>query len=152
MERLASLALDIRSFAAGGNPVLGICLGQQLLFDSSEELGEHRGLGLLPGRVKYLPGGAGLKIPHIGWSGIFPTNCAEGVELPLIRTVQAGEQVYFVHSLYTECAQPTHIAATAHYGIDFPAMVCRDNIWGAQFHPEKSGDVGLRILKSFVEW
>jgi glutamine amidotransferase len=145
MERLSPLADDLREFAGSGNPVLGICLGQQLLFDVSEEMGEHEGLGLIPGRVRYLPGEAGLKVPHVGWSALTPQpdDVCAGIE--------PGEEVFFVHSLHTECADPKHIAATADYGITFAAAVQRDNVWGVQFHPEKSGDVGLRILKNFIE-
>lgn len=146
MERLLPLRDDIRAFAASGRPLMGICLGQQLLFDSSEELGQHEGLGLIAGKVKYLPKDRGLKVPHMGWSPI--TICqADGPGVG----VEDGEQVYFVHSLYTECADPNDIAAVAEYGLKFPAMVRRGNVWGAQFHPEKSGEVGLRILRNFVE-
>jgi len=146
MERIKPLRSEIRSFAASGQPVLGICLGQQLLFDRSEELGEHEGLGLIPGRVRYLPSGAGLKVPHMGWS---PLTLVQ--KNGLGSNVNDGESVYFVHSLYTECEEPCDVAATATYGVTFPAAVQRANVWGAQFHPEKSGDVGLRILKSFLE-
>jgi glutamine amidotransferase len=146
MERLAPLADEIRAFAAGGAPLLGICLGQQLLFEVSEEMGEHVGLGLIPGRVRYLPSDLGLKVPHMGWSPL--TICrTDGIG----RDVKDGEQTYFVHSLYTDCVDKTDVAAVASYGITFPAMVQRGNVYGAQFHPEKSGDVGLRILGSFVE-
>jgi imidazole glycerol-phosphate synthase subunit HisH len=146
MERLRPLKDEIRAFAAAGNPLLGICLGQQLLFDVSEEMGEHVGLGLVPGRVRYLPGGPGLKVPHMGWSALTPAAKAD-----VCKEVHKGEQVYFVHSLYTSCDDLADVAATAEHGIQFPAAVQRDNVWGVQFHPEKSGDVGLRILKSFVE-
>lgn len=144
MERIGPLRDEIRAFAAGGQPVLGICLGQQLLFDESEEMGQHRGLGLVPGRVRYLPA-EGRKVPHMGWSPLVYHRhdgmVSNGVE---------GEQVYFVHSLYTECAESADVAATASYGVDFPAMVARGNVWGAQFHPEKSGSVGLRMLERFA--
>lgn len=146
MERLTPLRSDVRAYAAGGNPVLGICLGQQLLFETSEELGEHEGLGLIPGRVRYLPRDRGLKVPHIGWSALHLVEKAG-----LVARIQEGEQVYFVHSLYTDCDDAAHVAATASYGLDFPAAVHRENVWGTQFHPEKSGDVGLRILRRFVE-
>ena len=146
MERLAPLRNEIRSFANSGQPLLGICLGQQLLFDTSEELGEHLGLGLIPGRVRYLPPDAGVKVPHIGWSPLhYRTNAglgSSGIE---------GEQVYFVHSLYTDCLEESDIAATATYGLEFAAAVQRGNVWGTQFHPEKSSSVGLRILKTFLE-
>ena len=145
MERLRPLRDEIRSFAHSGRPILGICLGQQLLFDSSEEHGEHDGLGLIPGRVRYLPRDRGLKVPHMGWSPLrYLRNSG------LAADARDGEQVYFVHSLYTECADVTDIVATADYGVEIPAVVQRGNVWGAQFHPEKSGDVGLRMLRSFL--
>jgi len=146
MEQIAPMADEIRAFAAAGNPVMGICLGQQLLFDVSEEFGEHKGLGLVPGRVKYLPGDAGLKVPHMGWS---PVKFSSDSELG--HGVQAGDRVFFVHSLYTECSDAKDIAATTAYGVEFPSAIQRGNVWGTQFHPEKSGDVGLRILRNFLE-
>lgn len=145
MSKLAHLANDIRSFAREGGPLMGICLGQQLLFETSEEMGVHKGLGLVPGRVKYFPADMGLKIPHMGWN-----------ELKFLRSdgigegAAAGEQVYFVHSLYCDGSEPGDIAAESTYGLTFTAAVQRGNVWGAQFHPEKSGDVGLRILGNFL--
>jgi glutamine amidotransferase len=144
MERLASLRAEIVAAAGSGLPILGICLGQQLLFERSEEHGAHVGLALLKGSVRYLPRDGGLKVPHVGWAPL-------QVSSPdLFHGISAGEQTYFVHSLYTECEDPEDIAATARYGIDFPAAVQRGNVWGCQFHPEKSGQVGLRILRNFV--
>jgi len=151
MACLAPLRDSIRKFADSGAPVLGICLGQQLLFESSEEMGAHDGLGLLKGRVRYLPKDAGLKVPNIGWSGLH--TCGRDGARPstvLVRGVEDGEQVYFVHSLYTECEDPNDVAATAEYGLTFPAAVERGNVFGCQFHPEKSGEVGLRILRNFL--
>lgn len=145
MERLEPLRESLTEFARSGRPVLGICLGQQLLFDTSEEMGSHRGLGLLPGKVRFFHRSAGLKVPHMGWS---PLESVAGN--PLVHGVAAGEQVYFVHSLWTEVEDPEHVAAWAEYGVRFPAAVCRDNVWGCQFHPEKSGAVGLRILENFL--
>lgn len=146
MERVAPLASDIRAFAASGAPLLGICLGQQLLFERSEEMGDHEGLGLIPGRVRYLPADRGLKVPHIGWSPL--SICRpEGIA----NRLRDGEQVYFVHSLYTECNDRDDVVAIADYGLPFAAMVQRGNVYGAQFHPEKSGEVGLRILRGFVD-
>lgn len=146
MERLRPLRDEIRAFAESGRPLMGICLGQQLLFDSSEEHGRHEGLGLIPGDVRYLASGTGLKVPHMGWSPI-----AVRQPLGLMAAVENGEQVYFVHSLHTVCEDPADVAASANYGVPIAAAVQRRNVWGTQFHPEKSGDVGLRILRSFVE-
>lgn len=146
MEHLAPLKDEIRAFAASGRPVLGICLGQQLLFESSEELGEFEGLGLIPGRVRYFPPDMGLKVPHMGWSPVTYKR-----EAGLCAGGKDGDQVYFVHSLYTDCADPNDIAATATYGLEFAAIVQRGNVWGAQFHPEKSSAVGLRMLSKFLE-
>lgn len=146
MERIGPLASEIRAFASSGQPLLGICLGQQLLFERSEEMGEHTGVGIVPGEVLCLPRDCGLKIPHIGWSRLHVGKIGG-----LFAGIEEGAQVYFVHSLYTRCADRADIAATASYGIDFPAAIQRGNVWGCQFHPEKSGDVGLAILKNFLK-
>lgn len=146
MEALSSIAEDIRDFAKDGAPVMGICLGQQLLFESSEEFGEHKGLGLVKGKVKFLPSDAGLKVPHMGWS---PVRFKPGKELG--QGVRTDDRVFFVHSLYTECFNPDDIAATTQYGVEFPSAIQCGNVWGTQFHPEKSGDVGLGILRNFLE-
>jgi glutamine amidotransferase len=146
MERIGPLRSEIRAFAEGGAPVLGICLGQQLLFDRSEEMGDHEGLGIVPGQVRYLPT-EGQKVPHMGWSPLtYRRHDA------VLQDAVEGEQAYFVHSLYTDCTEPQDVAATATYGLEFPAMVARGNVWGAQFHPEKSGAVGLRMLEAFARW
>lgn len=145
MARLAPLADDIRRFAAEGGPLLGICLGQQLLFETSEEMGEHQGLGLVPGRVLYFPPDLGLKIPHMGWNEV-RFRRTDGIG----QGAKPGEQVYFVHSLYCSCADENHVAAECTYGLTFSAAVQCGNVWGTQFHPEKSGDVGLRILGNFL--
>jgi imidazole glycerol-phosphate synthase subunit HisH len=146
MERLAPVADEVREFAASGKPVFGICLGQQLLFEESEEQGTHQGLGLLRGKVRYFPTELGLKVPHVGWNQLRPLESGS-----LMSGISEGEQVYFVHSLYVECDDAADVAATSVYGVEFPAAVRRGNIWGAQFHPEKSGDVGLRILANFLK-
>lgn len=145
-QRLRPLFTDIRRFAESGKPLLGICLGQQLLFESSEEFGGHEGLGLLRGNVRYLPTENGLKVPHIGWNTLGWVQ-RQG----LAKGMNDGEQTYFVHSLFTECRDVEDIAATAEYGVVFPAAVMRANVWGTQFHPEKSGAVGLRILDNFLK-
>jgi len=146
MERLEPMADDIRQFASDGHPVLGICLGQQLLFESSEEFGSHEGLGLVPGRVVYFGKEINLKVPHIGWS---PVDFFEGATLG--SGINHGDRVYFVHSLYVQCANPSDVAATTTYGVRFAASIQSGNVYGTQFHPEKSGTVGLQILRNFLE-
>ena len=134
--------------AREGKPLLGICLGMQLLFDVSYEYGEHRGLGLIPGVVRPLSGDTeNLKIPHMGWNSLDVKNagCA------LFKYIKDGDYVYFVHSYHCVCAGESDVAATSLYGFPVTAAVARKNIFGTQFHPEKSGEVGLKILKSFCE-
>ena len=148
-KKLRQSGLDavVKELAAKGKPLLGICLGMQLLFDESYEYGCHKGLGLIPGGVKpiadVIP--KDLKIPHIGWNALhFQKDC------PIFREIKEGDCVYFVHSFYaTSCEDFT--VATAEYGVPLTAAVAKDNIYGCQFHPEKSGTVGLKILKAFAE-
>ena len=148
-EKLRQSGLDrvVTAEAARGKPLLGICLGMQLLFEKSEEYGEHAGLGLLRGRVVGMEGRlpAGLKIPHIGWNALHITAPS-----PLLRYVREGECVYFVHSFYAEDCGDSLIA-TAEYGRELTAAVQKENVMGCQFHPEKSGAVGLNILRAFCE-
>lgn len=144
MANLEPVADSLRDWAAAGKPLMGICLGQQLLFESSEERGSFAGLGILAGTVRYLPNDAGLKVPHIGWSELSVEQSSG-----LLQGVEPGERVYFVHSLYTDCA-PDAVAATTEYGVRFASAVQKDNVWGTQFHPEKSGGVGLQILRNFL--
>lgn len=131
--------------AKAGKPLLGICLGMQLLLERSLEYGEHAGLGLIPGDVVPLSPPDGLKVPHMGW------NALQFSELrsPIFRDLRPGDYVYFVHSFHA--ANCPCVTATAEYGIPVTAAVGRDNVYGCQFHPEKSGPVGLTILKSFCE-
>jgi len=145
MERLLPLKPDIQRAAKDGLPILGICLGQQLLFETSEELGSHAGLELIAGTVKYLPKDQGLKVPQIGWNSVkFRADSLLG------KGVDENQQVYFVHSLYTDCSDSGDVAATTEYGITFASAVERGNIWATQFHPEKSGEVGLGMLRNFL--
>ena len=134
--------------AEGGKPLLGICLGMQMLFDKSYEYGEHEGLGLIKGEVRPMRGVIpdGLKIPHIGWNALKLTAAAH----PLFRYIKEGDCVYFVHSFFgADCDRS--VIATAEYGADLTAAVASGNVMGTQFHPEKSGTVGLNILKAFCE-
>ena len=134
--------------AAKGKPVMGICLGMQMLFEESHEYGIHKGLGLIPGRVIPMAGSIpeGLKIPHIGWNPLI----LKGDRHPLLKYVSEGDCVYFVHSYFaSDCKES--VIATAEYGEELTAAVARGNVMGCQFHPEKSGKVGLNILKAFCE-
>ena len=145
-QKLRDSGLDVfvKEQAASGKPLMGICLGMQLLFEKSYEYGEHEGLGLLQGQVVGMSGRipADLKIPHMGWNALELTKPA--------KLLENGSYVYFVHSFYAEnCADS--IAAVTDYGIPITAAVEKGNIFGCQFHPEKSGNVGLAILKKFCE-
>ena len=131
-----------------GKPLMGICLGMQLLFERSFEYGEHRGLGLIKGDIRpisdVIP--ADLKIPHIGWNALHFGACKH----PLFRYLREGDFVYFVHSYYGANCEPS-VIATAEYGAPLTAAVADGNVCGCQFHPEKSGAVGLNILRAFCE-
>jgi glutamine amidotransferase len=136
--------------AKKGKPLLGVCLGMQLLFDKSYEYGEHEGLGLIRGNVVSMEPVVpkGYKIPQIGWNGlIFPKDKPVS---PLFKYIKEGDHVYFVHSYYAAECDDTVIAVTE-YGAFLTAAVADDNVYGTQFHPEKSGDVGLNILRAFCE-
>lgn len=122
-------------------PFLGICLGMQLVFDKSYEYGEYRGLGLIPGKIKLLPDN--VKKPHIGWN-----NLNIKIREPLFKNLSESPYVYFVHSYYLETDAPV-VSATTDYGKEIQVAVQKDNVFAVQFHPEKSGDVGLEILKNF---
>ncbi|MFH1339388.1 MAG: imidazole glycerol phosphate synthase subunit HisH [Candidatus Omnitrophota bacterium] len=133
-----------------GKCFLGICLGMQLLFEQSEESGDARGLGVLRGTVKKF-NIKGFKVPHIGWNQI---DCASTPKHPcrgLLKDIPSGTNVYFCHSYYAQPQDESIVAATSDYGIDFAAVINRDNVFGVQFHPEKSLSTGLKILKNFVE-
>ncbi len=139
----------LRQVALGGRPLLGICVGMQLLFEYGEEMGHWPGLGLLAGKVvrfQFNDGSARLKVPHIGWNQVEPRR-----EHPLLRGVPAGSYAYFVHSYHPVASEPGDVIATTDYGYSFASIVARENIWGIQFHPEKSQDVGLQMLRNFVE-
>ena len=138
----------VKEEASGGKPLLGICLGMQLLFDYSLEYGQYEGLGLIPGSVRpigdYIP--QGYKIPHIGWNALrFPAGKPVS---PLFRHIREGDCVYFVHSFCGADCQES-VIASAEYGAGLTAAAAHENVYGVQFHPEKSGDVGLNILRAF---
>ena len=145
-RKLRESGLDafVKEQAASGKPLMGICLGMQLLFEKSYEYGEHDGLGLLKGQVVGMNGRLpeGLKIPHMGWNALKLTGQA--------RLLEEGSFVYFVHSFYAENCEDS-LAAVTDYGIPITAAVEQGNIFGCQFHPEKSGNAGLAILKRFCE-
>jgi glutamine amidotransferase len=149
--REAGLVEPTLSFIASGKPFLGICIGMQMLFDESEEGGRTPGLGVIRGCVKRfafdeaMQASTRLKVPHMGWNAIEPrTDC------PLFRGVPNGSMAYFVHSYYCEPQDPGVVAAHTDYGGSFCSALWRDNVYATQFHPEKSGSVGLTILRNFV--
>ena len=148
-DKLRATGLDkvVCEAAAGGKPLLGICLGMQLLFEKGFEFGEHEGLGLLKGNIVPMQGTIpeGLKIPQMGWNALIKKR-----EHPLLRDVHEGDCVYFVHSFYAADCDDS-LVATCDYGKEITALAARDNVMGCQFHPEKSGPVGLSILKAFCE-
>lgn len=143
----SGLLETVRAAALSDTPFLGICLGLQLLFPESEESKGVKGLGVLPGKIIKFPGDMGLKIPQIGWNSI---NIREGCKL--YAGVPQNAYVYFVHSYYLQAADPEVVAATAEYGVTFHASVADEahRLYATQFHPEKSGAVGLRILRNFA--
>ena len=153
MEKLKSTGLVpvLNELVKEGKPIMGICLGMQMLFEKSYEYGEHEGLGWIKGTVRPLEKAfeaekIDLKIPHMGWNSL--TFAKTGS--PVLKYTQEGDFVYFVHSYYAaDCGDA--LAAWADYGVRIPAVVAKDNVFGCQFHPEKSGNIGLNILKAFSE-
>ncbi|MBQ8000090.1 MAG: imidazole glycerol phosphate synthase subunit HisH [Ruminococcus sp.] len=147
-QKLHDSGLDefVREEAKSGKPLMGICLGMQLLFEKSFEYGEHNGLGILGGQVVPMQGKLpeSLKIPHIGWNALHITN----TDCPLFKDIAEGDCVYFVHSFYAENCDDS-LTATTEYGRELTAAVAKGNVYGCQFHPEKSGAVGMKILRSF---
>ncbi len=136
----------IKEVVSKGTPFLGICLGLQLLFESSDESPNVDGLCLLKGKIKRIPDKEGLKIPHMGWNSL---NIKP--DSPLFKGIPNDSYVYFVHSYYLDAADKSIVAATTNYSVDIDASVHSGNIYACQFHPEKSGTVGLNILKNFLE-
>ena len=149
MLRIAGLDVIVKNEAKNGKPLLGVCLGMQMLFEKSYEFGEHEGLSLLSGVVApikpRIP--AEYKIPHIGWNAL---RIPKGEKPPLLKYINEGDHVYFVHSFHAELCDDSTIATTE-YGAELTAAVGSGNIFGTQFHPEKSGETGLKILRAFAE-
>ena len=141
---------DIRDtvldYIRSGKPFLGICVGLQLLFEGSEESEGTEGIGVFRGKIKRIPNGEGLKIPHMGWNSLSFMN-REGI----FRDIDDNPYVYFVHSYYLDSPDKSSVTAQTEYGVTIDAAVMKDNITATQFHPEKSGDVGLKMLKNFAE-
>lgn len=154
--RKRGLEAPICEAAETGTPLLGVCVGMQLLFDTGEEHGTHAGLGLLEGRVTHFheaaprrngasPGAKALKVPHMGWNTAEATHAS-----PLLAGLDTAPYFYFVHSFHARPVHSGDVLATATYGHAFPAMVARNNVFGVQFHPEKSQQAGLRLLENFA--
>lgn len=143
--RRRGLEEGIRSFFGTGKPVLGICLGSQIVLESSEER-EASCLGLLPGRAVRFPGDLGEKVPHMGWNEVVPSG-----EHWLFEGIPEGTAFYFVHSYYPQPEAEEAVVATTSYGLTFPSAIERDNLVATQFHPEKSGELGLRMLSNFLK-
>ncbi len=148
MKNLAASGLDnaVKTAIGSGKPFLGICLGLQMLFDFSEEGGSKTaGLGVIKGNIKLMPFLSGLKVPHMGWNSL---KIKEGC--PLFEGLPQTPYVYFVHSYYVQSAVRDIVSATADYGLEFDAAISRGNLHATQFHPEKSGEIGLTILRNFI--
>ena len=148
MTNLMALGLvePVRHAIAAGRPFLGICLGMQLLFDESEEFGPVAGLGILPGRVVRFAPDPTLKVPHMGWNAVRKVRAT-----PVLAGIDDGAYVYFVHSYYPVPSDRAVVATTTPYGVEFASSVVRDNVFACQFHPEKSQQIGLRLLDNFVQ-
>lgn len=144
--RERGLVAVVQDVVARGIPLLGICVGMQVLFEESYELGRHTGLGLLPGAVKRFAGHAGLKVPQTGWNRLYPCQAQH----PLFTGLPAEAYAYFNHSYYCD-AEPAVTLATADYGGYYPAMVAHGRLYGIQFHPEKSQHIGLLLLRNFIQ-
>jgi len=144
LERLG-LVEPIRQLIASGRPFFGVCLGLQVLLDGSEEGGWQECLGVIPGAVRRLP--AGLKVPHMGWNQV-----RQRIRHPVFEDIPDEANFYFVHSYYADPVDRSTVAGETDYGLLFPSVLVRDNVVATQFHPEKSGDLGLRLYANFLRW
>ena len=143
--RERNLEEAINSFVENGNPLLGICVGMQALFEIGEEYGRHQGFGFLSGKVIRFPPSRDLKIPHTGWNQIHKTNHSQ-----LLERIGEGDYIYFNHAYFCELKDRDAVIAETEYGISFPCAVQKGSLFGVQFHPEKSQRVGLKILENFA--
>jgi glutamine amidotransferase len=134
----------VRQRVAAGTPLLGVCVGMQMLFEESEEYGRHEGLGLLRGRVRRFTGD--LRVPHVGWNQVRQEQAH-----PLLEGIEDGAFFYFVHSYYCDAGERSDVVGATDYGLTYASVAARENICGVQFHPEKSQSAGLRLLKNFAE-
>jgi imidazole glycerol-phosphate synthase subunit HisH len=139
------LISSLKDFIKDKKPFLGICLGMQLLFEESEEANKEKGLGVLKGKVARLKESKGQKVPHVGWNQLKLKS-----ECPLLKGIPDNSYVYFCHSYYPQPLNDNIVAATTDYGVDFASFAWQDNVYGAQFHPEKSQKIGLKIIENFV--
>lgn len=147
MDKLHEQCLidPIKTALMDGIPYLGICLGMQFLFEYSDEMGHHEGFGVLPGHVTRFPAFEDLKVPHMGWNRLIPQR-----DSVLMQQIQSGSYAYFVHSYYCVPSEEDDVLLTTEYGFAFTSAVQRDSIYGVQFHPEKSQQTGLQILRNFL--
>ena len=141
-----SLSDAVHAAVEARKPLLGICVGMQVLLEHSEEFGSHTGLGIVSGNVRKFPGGPGLKVPQIGWNHLAFTR----PDCPLFEGLDSGAMVYFIHSFYCSPTDPNVVAATTDHGIEYCSILQQDTVFATQFHPEKSGEVGLRMLYNFL--
>lgn len=143
--RSSGMAEALDTYVSSGRPLMGVCLGMQLMCRVSLEDGEHEGMGWIDARVVPFPANTGLKVPHMGWNEI-----RRAAETPLLAGIEDGSDVYFVHSYHVVCDSPEDVALVSEYGETFVSGFARDNLYGLQFHPEKSQDTGLRLLANFL--
>jgi imidazole glycerol-phosphate synthase subunit HisH len=143
----SQLVEPIRSFAATGRPILGICLGMQILSSVGHEDGETAGLDLITGEVSLMPTASGLRLPHVGWN-----NVSLVADHPVLERIKKDRDFYFVHSYVYRRIDPSHVVAVTEYGESFPSIVAQRNVVGVQFHPEKSQMNGLALIESFCSW
>lgn len=150
IQKVRAVGFDeaLHEVVEAGHLLLGICLGMQLLANRSYEFGEHEGLGLIPGEVKSLKEGtASLRVPHIGWNSVE----FQSEDHPLFQGLESGSDFYFVHSFYFSCLSEEHVLGVTDYGRNFSSVVGTKNVFGAQFHPEKSQEMGLQVIKNFLD-